>query len=132
MMRTTGALLVGGSIAGCSGGDGGGATTVEMTDDLVFDPDTLTVTVGDTVVWENVGSARHTVTAYEDRIPDDAEYFASGGFGSEQAARDSPREGLVEGDESYEHTFETPGSYEYFCIPHEAAGMTGSIDVEGN
>lgn len=143
-IRSTGALLVGISLAGCSGngdggdggdGNGGGNNTVDMTDDLVFDPDQLTVSVGDTVVWENVGQVGHSVTAYEDSIPDGADYFASGGFDTEQAARDAYAPGDTEagdipGGESYEYTFETPGTYEYFCIPHESADMVGTIQVD--
>ena len=30
----------------------------------------------------------------------------------------------------YTHTFETTGTHEYVCIPHEAAGMDGSITAE--
>ncbi|MFC4408395.1 plastocyanin/azurin family copper-binding protein [Haloarchaeobius iranensis] len=30
----------------------------------------------------------------------------------------------------YEHTFETPGRYEFYCEPHEAIGMTGTLLVE--
>lgn len=131
--------------AGCSGdgGDGGGdgtddgngngnggTETVDMTDDLVFDPDSLTISAGTTVTWENVGVVDHTVTAYEDKIPADAEYFASGGFESEGSARDNQQAGFVGEGETYSHTFEVPGSYEYFCIPHESAGMTASITVE--
>jgi len=108
---------------------------VEMTDGLVFDPDQLTISVDETVVWETVGSVGHSVTAYEDEIPDGADYFASGGFDTEQAARDAYAPGDTDaGDvpagESYEHTFETAGTYEYFCIPHEASGMLGTIQVE--
>jgi plastocyanin len=115
-----------------AGSDGGAEThTVDMTDDLVFDPEDITIAPGDTVVWENVGETGHTVTAYEDEIPDDAEYFASGGFDSEQAARDGyPDEGDIPGGESYEHTFETEGEFGYFCIPHESAGMVGSVTVQ--
>jgi plastocyanin len=113
-------------------GDGGGETyTVDMTDDLIFDPEEITVAPGDTVVWENVGSVGHSVTAYEDEIPDGAEYFASGGFDSEQAARDAyPAEGDIPGGESYEHTFETTGEFAYFCIPHEQVGMIGTVVVQ--
>jgi plastocyanin len=107
---------------------------VEMTDDLVFAPDSLTIAPGDTVIWENVGAIGHSVTAYEDSLPDDAAYFASGGFGSEQAARGAYRAGdpssgdVVEG-ESYRHTFDVEGEYEYFCIPHETVGMVGDVEV---
>lgn len=61
------------------------------------------------------GGIGHSVTAYGDEIPDDAAYFASGGFDSEDAARDAyPDEGNIPGGESYSHTFETAGTYEYF------------------
>ena len=142
-VRSIGAAAVGVALAGCSGdggdgvdgGDGGGGATVDMTDDLVFDPDSVSVSVGDTVTWETVGSVGHSVTAYEDGIPEGAEYFASGGFDSEQAARDAYVPGDVDaGDvpsgETYQHTFETAGTYEYFCIPHESAGMVGTVEVQ--
>jgi plastocyanin len=104
--------------------------TVDMTDQLVFEPDELTVAPGDTVVWENVGTVGHSVTAYEEEIPEDAEFFASGGLESEQAARDSyPSEGDVPGGESSQHSFEVEGEYGYFCIPHEAVGMVGTLTV---
>lgn len=130
--------VLGTSLAGCSGGSGDGSgsdrPTVEMTDELLFEPEEITVSVGTTVVWENVGSVAHSVTAYEDEIPSDAEYFASGGYESEQAARDGyspgdPESGAIPGGESYEHTFEVAGTYEYFCVPHVST-MIGTISVE--
>lgn len=106
--------------------------TIDMTDELVFDPDAATVAPGTTVVWENVGTIGHSVTAYEDEIPDEAEFFASGGFDSEQAARDAYPEGDIAGGESYEHTFEVEGTYGYFCIPHETAGMVAELTVSAD
>jgi plastocyanin len=105
-----------------------------MTDQLVFDPDDLTVAPGDTVVWENVGNVGHSVTAYEADLPDGADYFASGGFDAEQPARGAysagdPSSGDVPGGETFEHTFEVVGEYEYFCIPHETVGMVASLEV---
>jgi len=118
-------------VAAQEDGGGGSSTTVDMTDGLKFEPSSITIPPGTTVVWENVGSVGHTVTAYEDEIPGDAEYFASGGFDGEQAARDGyPDQGDIPGGESYEHTFDVTGTYEYFCIPHETAGMTGTVVVE--
>jgi len=105
-------------------------TTVDMTDSLVFDPEEVTVQVGTEVVWQNVGSVGHSVTAYEDELPDGAEYWASGGFEGESAARSAyPSEGEVAGGESYSHTFETTGTHGYFCIPHESVGMVGEVVV---
>ncbi|WP_337250809.1 plastocyanin/azurin family copper-binding protein [Halorussus lipolyticus] len=105
---------------------------IDMTDGLVFDPDEATVTPGTTVVWENVGSVGHSVTAYEDEIPDEADYFASGGFDSEEAARSAYPEGDVPGGESYQYTFEVEGTYGYFCIPHETAGMIAELTVSAD
>lgn len=103
--------------------------TVDMTDDLVFDPEDITVAPGTTVVWDNVGSIGHSVTAYEDDVPEAAEFFASGGFDSESAARSAYPDGDVAGGESFEHTFEVTGTHEYFCIPHESVGMLGTVEV---
>ena len=75
-----------------------------------FSPGTLTVAVVTTVVWTNNESARHTVTA------DD------GSFGSGT---------LAEGD-VFEFTFDTPGTYAYYCRFHGGAGgdgMSGVITV---
>lgn len=137
--------LVAVGLAGCttrtnpSDGAVSDETVVEMTPDDAFEPAELTVSPGDTVVWKTVGyldvaalATDHTVTAYGDSIPDDAAYFASGDFSSEQAARDgyaSGDEGGVDGGDTYEYTFDVSGRYEYFCIPHEA-NMTGVIIVE--
>jgi len=133
------ALALGGTtlatlVAGCSDGDDGngadGEQRIGMTDDLAYEPDAVTVSSGTTVVWENDGSVAHTVTAYGEEIPSAADYFASGGFDSESAARDDLQAGLIDDGETFEHTFETTGEYEYFCIPHESADMIGSITVE--
>lgn len=154
-----GAVSIGLPVAGCSapsdggdGGDGGGATptatssptpssdgdgeewvqtsTVAMTDELTFEPARIQVSSGTTVTWENVGTIGHTVTAYEEEIPSGATFFASGGFDSEQAARDGyPEKGNIAEGETYEYTFETAGQYKYFCIPHELNGMIGYVKV---
>lgn len=97
-----------------------------------FDPAELAVSQGDTVAWTHAGGEPHSVTAYEERIPEDATYWASGDFESEKAARNGweEGEGAVQSGESYVHTFETTGTHEYVCVPHEAAGMVGTVVVE--
>lgn len=119
-----------GLTAGCSSPRGGGVRQVGMTDSFAFEPPSVRVSVGTTVEWTNEGSVAHTVTAYEERIPDEAVYFASGGFDTEAAARGNLQAGLIEADESYSHTFETSGRHDYFCIPHEGSGMTGTVRVK--
>ncbi|MFB6077861.1 MAG: plastocyanin/azurin family copper-binding protein [Halarchaeum sp.] len=140
--RLAGTLALAG-LAGCGGNGGDGdstssssgsassSVTVEMTDDLTFEPKIAHVAAGGTVTWKNVGVVPHSVTAYGDGIPSDAAYFASGGFESESAAvKAYPEEGALGEDETYSHTFDVPGTYRYYCIPHESAGMKGTIVVE--
>ncbi|MDS0296834.1 MULTISPECIES: plastocyanin/azurin family copper-binding protein [Haloferacaceae] len=77
-----------------------------------FDPIGLHVEPGTTVRFELAAGA-HSATAYEDRIPSDASAFDSGT--------------ISQG--SFEHTFEEPGTYDYYCIPHKTVGMVGRIVV---
>ena len=116
-----------GLLAGCSGG---GAPSVEMTSDQSFAPEETTVSAGDSVVFTNTSSEAHSVTAYVDDIPDGADYFTSGGFEDESEARDNITETLVNAGDSFEVTLTEPGTYRYFCIPHEETGMVGRIVVE--
>lgn len=98
-----------------------------------FDPQTITIAKGEAVVWENTGTRDHTVTAYENSLPDGAEFFASGDYEGEQAARDAwanSSGGALSNGDRFTHTFEIPGEYEYFCIPHESGGMMGTVVVE--
>lgn len=103
---------------------------VGMTSAHAFEPEELTVQVGDTVTFSNDSSESHTVTAYEDGLPDGATYFASGDFASEQEARDDVAGGLIKPGKTFDVTFDEPGTYRYFCIPHESDGMAGTIVVE--
>ncbi|GAA0513141.1 Plastocyanin [Halorubrum aquaticum] len=97
-----------------------------------FVPEEVTVEVGESVVWENTSVRGHTVTAYEDAIPEAAEYFASGGFESEAAAREAWSDfgGRLENGDRFSHTFSVPGRYDYVCLPHETGGMVGAVIVE--
>jgi len=93
-----------GSVADDRGGSPSGGTLVEVTDKLAFEPETLAVAVGDTVTWRTAGSTAHTVTAYGERIPADADNFAGGGFDAEDAGSDAS-----------------------FCIPHERVDARGTV-----
>lgn len=121
------------AVGGCLGlaTDASGDYDVGMTAEA-FKPAELTVAVGETVVWRNTSTRAHSVTAYGSQLPDGAAYFATGGYGSERAAREAwdGRNGAIANGETYEYTFEVPGEYGYFCIPHEAAGMDGTVRVE--
>jgi plastocyanin len=88
------------------GGGGGGGTEVSM-EGIQFDPAEVTVAVGDTVTWTNNDSVDHDVTA---------DSFSSGEAG-----------GLAGGD-TFEHTFDEAGSFDYVCTVHP--GMEGTVVVE--
>lgn len=97
-----------------------------------FEPETIEVSVGTEVVWRNTNSRAHTVTAYESALPEGADFFATGGFESEDAAREAWRDdgsGNIYGGETFSYTVEVPGTYDYFCIPHESGGMVGRIEA---
>ncbi len=92
---------------------------------VYFDPSGLHIQPGDTVRWIQV-NGYHSVAAYhpkngnhELRIPDHAQSWDSGILQAEYPAKGS----------TFEHTFTVPGVYDYFCAPHEAAGMVGRIVV---
>ncbi|SDY18772.1 cupredoxin domain-containing protein [Halobellus clavatus] len=119
-------------LAGCAGAGAANDYDVGMTA-VAFNPPETTIAVGERVVWRNTSSRGHTVTAYDSGIPEDAAFFASGGYDSTAAARDgfmSEFGGIIDSGETWSHTFEVPGTYEYFCIPHEQAGMVGTVVVE--
>ncbi len=113
--------------AACSGDDG---KTVAMSDGRVFEPEVLTVEAGDTVRFVGESEDAHTVTAYDEGVPEGASYFASGDFAGEDEARDDVAGGLLAPGDSFEVVFDLPGTYRYFCVPHEDSGMTGRIVVE--
>lgn len=97
------------------GGGGGGATetvAVGPDGDFVFEPADLPVQPGTTVVWE-WESDNHNVAPTS--IPDGATWE-----GHPEIAGTGT---------TYEHTFETEGTFEYLCEPHEAADMVGAIEV---
>jgi plastocyanin len=120
------------TLAGCFDGEAAAAEDNRVTMTQVkFRPKELTVSAGTTVTWDNTSSHSHTVTG--SGIPDEAEYFASGGFESYDAAKDGWDKnagGKLEPGDTFEHTFQVPGRYDYVCIPHLRADMVGVVHVE--
>ena len=119
-------------LAGCAGVGGEPDYDVGMLA-TAYQPRQITVSVGDTVVWENTSARSHTVTATEGGIPEAAEFFASGGFddyATAEATWQSDFGGRLESGDRFEHTFTVPGAYEYVCIPHREGGMYGTVVVE--
>jgi len=93
-------------------------TAKENTVDIVglespfYMPNTITVSAGETIVFDNVDPNYHTVTSVK---PGTIEH--DGKFDS----------GLLNAGESYELTIDEQGTYDYFCSLH--IGMKGTIIV---
>ena len=97
-------------------------TVVGMNNKLRFVPNEITIKVGDTVEWRNIGAIPHTITADPRRMPSSTNIELPNGA----AAFDS---GWVVRGESYRYTFSEPGIYRYICLPHERAEMLGIVIV---
>lgn len=109
---------------GLQGGiERGMPATVTMTDGQQFDPPRVTVPVGTNVVWRNVSTIQHAVTADPARaqtasnvqLPSGAEPFGS--------------ESLTQGQTFARH-LTVVGEYRYVCRIHEGSGMVGIVTVE--
>lgn len=96
---------------------------VEMTGSLTFAPATVTIRVGETVRWDNVSSVPHTVTADPAEVADPDNVSLPAGA----LPFASP---LISAGGSYARTFTVTGTYRYVCVPHEGAGMLGTVIVE--
>ena len=71
-----------------------------------FSPSSITINVGDTIVWTNYDSASHTVTSND------------GTFDS----------GSISNGNTFSFTFTSAGTFNYYCAPHPS--MTGSVTVQ--
>jgi plastocyanin len=108
-----------------TGGDGTTQVAAGPSGSLIFAPEAVTVSVGDTVVW-TFRSPGHNVSAKPDAsgeiaIPEGAEPFAS--------YEGNDYYSLNEEEATYEHTFDTAGEYTYVCVPHINQGMVGTVTV---
>ena len=82
--------------------------TVRANSDDTFSAKTVTITAGDTVTWHNDGG-RHNVRF------DDGSYV--------MPASPSTSAWTVS------RTFNTPGTFTYYCVQHQDVGMTGTVVV---
>lgn len=99
------------------------AAHVTMDNQVDFHPKSVTVHVGQAVEWSNGGLMIHSVTADPSLAVHDTDVHLPVG------AKPFDSGNLRRGD-TYRHTFQVPGRYRYFCVPHEADGMVGTVVVE--
>jgi plastocyanin len=74
-------------------------------------PKMVNVTVGATVKWKNDDTIPHTVTS-----------------GTPEAPTKEFDSGFINVGDSFTHTFDKKGLFQYFCIPHP--WMTGKVTVD--
>lgn len=97
------------TMAGCANSHNDPETVTVELQDYQFHPQEIEINAGDTVRWVN-----------EDKRASHDVYFPEEGIKSERFF----------GGESFEHTFEEPGTYEYHCQPHENRDMRGVVIVK--
>eukprot|EP00793_Prasinoderma_coloniale_P002898 PRCOL_00002380-RA len=85
---------------------------------LVFDPATVTISKGDSVTWTNNAGFPHNVVFDEDAVPDGVDVDSLSSYDLLNAP-----------GESHSATFDVAGTYEYYCEPHQGAGMAGKVVV---
>lgn len=83
--------------------------------DTFFEPKDITVPVGTTVVWSNQGQLPHTATS-------ETGVFDSG----------SSQDRWLRPGQTFQFTFNQPGTFSYFCVVHRALGMAGTVTVTGD
>jgi plastocyanin len=81
--------------------------TVDM-QGIQFAPTEIHIPAGGTVLWTNSSPIGHTVTA------DDGSYDS----------------GNINQGDTFSTSFDAPGTYSYYCIPHKAAGMVAVVVVD--
>lgn len=74
---------------------------------FAYQPASITIKAGETITWTNKDSVGHSATA------DDGKTFDTG---------------VLSQNESKSVTFDTPGTYNYYCIPHP--NIKGVVVVE--
>merc|ERR1739848_939541 len=84
---------------------------------MIYNPESITIKSGDTVTWVNVDGIPHDVIFNE--VP--------GGASNEDLSHPDLWSTIGQNVSS---TFTVPGTYEYYCTPHRALGMLGSVVVE--
>ncbi|NHN40384.1 plasmid stabilization protein [Halorubellus sp. JP-L1] len=121
----TAAALGAASLAGCFAGDDDGEGTTADSNAVVvgpgseysYAPEEVTTSVEETITW-TWDSPNHNVVVRSQ--PEGAGWEGTDGDASTTYGE----------DHVYEYAFEMPGTYEYYCQPHEGLGMVGTVVVE--
>jgi plastocyanin len=101
-------------------------------------PMDVTVKAGDAVQWTNVSGGPHNVSFWPDSIPAGSDGQLAANMPAATAAGPAQKIGPLVGplltapNDTYTISFAgvKPGVYKYYCTPHLALGMKGTITVQ--
>ncbi len=95
----------------------------------LFRPNGIRIQPGDIVEFENVSGGPHNVQFYPNRIPTGAREFLNRAMPQRQGDLASPF--FTQPHQKYTINFAgaPEGTYDFFCLPHQALGMKGTIIV---
>ena len=119
MSRIAGASVAAATLAVAVGAN---AATIKLGGDngeLAFVPGTTTVNKGEKIDFVNNAGFPHNIVFDEDGIP-----------GGVNADAISHEDYLNAPGQTVSNTFDTPGEYNFYCEPHQGAGMAGKIIVQ--
>ncbi len=127
MLRLSVVISVVFALCGCSHDRTVGAVAspalIVKISDFKFVPKSVEIKAGDTVEWDNTSILSwHTVTCDPAKAKKKEDVELPAGAQAFDSGRLNP-------GEKYRYTFWTPGTYRYFCIPHETLGMLGEVVV---
>jgi plastocyanin len=88
-----------------------------------YSPAKITIRVGETVEWENVGNSVHHASSDPSSAVNPADVSSPPGA----KPFDS---GFLQPGQTFTFTFKYPGTYRYICAPHETSGMMGEVVVK--
>lgn len=119
----------------------GATTKVQMLGDAKGyreSPMDVTVKVGDAVQWTNVSGGPHNVSFWPDSIPAGSAAQLGANMPSQTSSGPAQKLGATVGplltapNDTYTISFAgvKPGVYKYYCTPHLALGMHGSVTVQ--
>lgn len=100
------------------------AASVMITADLQFNPAQVTVAVGQSVQWRNASRSPQTVTDNPALVSDPSHVALPAGA----QPFDS---GVINSGQTFTHTFDVAGDYQYVSLPFESRNMTGRVTVQG-
>jgi plastocyanin len=91
-------------------------------DEPMYQPNSIQISAGQTVEWENDGQVSHSVTDDQARATRPMDALRPPG------ARPFNSGSVMPGGR-FRHTFTRPGRYRYFCLAHEEDRMVGEVIV---